>query len=271
MYFNTEGITLHSVRTGEADIITHVITEQYGIMHLILKGIKKSSRRSAVVAETGALSHYTFARIAHDKPTIVKEAQIIDLHASLRDSIRGIVYMDFLIELVKKTTPLQIIDPYLFRMLKAALSQLEHHISDEHLILFFTIHLLRINGLLPNFDSCGSCKKNDTSDFHLSISEKAILCPVCARIPRGEFFRISRNQREFTQNALTHKFSACSTDIVPADEALTLLYYLLLYTEHYFQIKISSKNFLFTDNQLLLEKEISAPDAVHSSKEQSFS
>jgi DNA repair protein RecO len=201
------------------------------------------------------------SRIVEDKPVVIKETSMIDLHAPIRKSLKKIVHLNYLSEIILKTTPANSADSYLFKMLRAALVQLESCSQEYHLAAFFSLHLLRIHGILPDFDRCASCKHTSSEDYHFSISERSLLCPVCARIDKSSFLRVSEKQRAFVKECLTNKFSACSLSMINEDEASSLLFPLITYLEHYFHIEILSKPFLFSDDLLASEKEISCNTA----------
>ncbi|HEY1405560.1 MAG TPA: DNA repair protein RecO [Spirochaetota bacterium] len=253
--YSTEGIVLHSNTNGEADIIVQAFTEKHGIVDILFKGLKKSSRRSPVAAEVGVLSQYVFSRFIPDKIPIAKEVHVLDVHTPLREKIHKILYLSYMSEIVLKTTPRQQADDYLFRMLKAALTQLETTTEDEHLSVFFTIHLLRCHGVLPRFDACVSCGRETSETYHFSIKERGVVCPVCARIPRGDYLPVTGSERLFIKDSLTRKFNLCNRSLIDAESALTLLFNLVMYMETYFHIKVQSKTFIFSD--MLLDKEAS--------------
>lgn len=243
----TDAIVLHSREIGEGDIISRVLTEDSGLIQCIFKGLKKSGRRSKAVSDSGTFVHLVIPRMSEEKASVVQEASVIHVHRGIRDSLRKIVHLNLFSELVLKLIPQNAPDTYTYRMLKAAIDTLEMHGNEYHLSLFFTLHLLRTQGILPSFEKCASCGKNDSQDYHLSMSEKNILCGVCARIPKGSFLRVSGAQRTFALHALSRKYSACDTSLISEEDASTLLFSLLMYTEHYYHTEFLTKTFLFSD------------------------
>jgi DNA repair protein RecO (recombination protein O) len=252
----TNAIMIHSRESGEGDIIARVLTEDAGLILCVFKGLKKSSRRSKAVIDSGTFIHLVIPRISEEKASVVQEATVIYVHQGIRASLRKIVHLNLFSELVLKLIPQNPPDTYTYRMLKAALDTLDCSGNEYHLSLFFTIHLLRTQGILPSFEKCASCGKNDASDYHLSMSEKNILCGVCARIPKESFLRVSGPQRNFALHALSRKYSACDTTLISEDEASTLLFSLLMYTEHYYHTEFRTKTFLFSDDILKTRNDI---------------
>lgn len=253
MICTTDGIVLYSSVSGESDICMQVLTEKNGIMDIIAKGLKKSSRRSHVAAEVGVLSQIVFSRKSPDKISIAKEINVIDAHNSVRDTIRKIMYLNFMTEIVRKTTPKSSPDDFIFRMMKAALTQLETTGNEEHLALFFLIHLLRCHGILPQFDTCVSCGKNHDADYHFSVKERGVICPTCAKIPRGDFLSVPFNSRRFVGESLRNKFSTCDLSIINRNDALNLLYYSLIFIENYYNETVKSKSFIFSDDLISID------------------
>jgi DNA repair protein RecO (recombination protein O) len=247
---STDGIVLYSKEIGEGDVLSRILTENYGLITGIFKGLKKSTRRYPASSEAGTVSQFVLSRIVEDKPVIIQETSMIDLHSPIRKSLKKIVHLNYLSEIILKTTPVNTGDPYLFRMLRAALVQLESCSQEYHLAAFFSLHLLRLHGILPDFSRCASCGNSASDDYHFSISEKSLLCPVCARINRSSFLSVSEKQRIFARECLSNKFSTCNLSIIDEDEASGLLFPLATYLEHYFHMEILSKPFLFSDDLL---------------------
>jgi DNA repair protein RecO (recombination protein O) len=254
---STEGIVLHSKESGEGDVYSQILTEHYGLITGIFKGLKKSTRRYPASSEQGTLSQFVLSRIVEDKPVIIQETTMIDLHAPIRKSLKKIIHLNYLVEIILKTAPFNTGDSYLFRMLRAALVQLESCSLEYHLAAFFSLHLLRLHGILPDFTCCASCKNSSKDDYHFSITERCLLCPVCARIDKHSFLKISERQRTFANECLSNKFSACNLRSLNEDESSGLLFPLVNYLEQYFHTEILSKPFLFSDDLLDSKTDIS--------------
>jgi len=248
MICTTEGIVLYSTVVGESDICMQVLTEKNGIIDIIAKGLKKSARRSHVAAEVGVLSQIVYSRKSPDKIAIAKEINVIDAHNSVRDTIRKIMYLNFMTEIIRKTTPKSNPDDFIFKMTKAALTQLETAGNEEHLALFFVIHLLRCHGILPQFDTCVSCGKNHDIEYHFSVKERGVICPTCAKIPLGDFLSVPFNSRRFVGESLRNKFSTCDLSTINRNDALNLLYCILIFIENYYNETVKTKSFIFSDD-----------------------
>jgi DNA repair protein RecO len=252
MKSNIEGIVLYSKCSGESDVISKVLTGEYGIIDILFKGIKKSTKRPNIATETGVLSSFTFNRIYNDKYSIPNEIHVIDAHIPLREGISKIAYMNFISEVVLKTNPSNQNDDYLFRLMKAVLTQLETTNEHEYLTLFFVLRLFLAQGILPNFSSCGICGSTSEKIFHFSINDKSIICPICARIPSKDFIKNTSNQRYFINTAISNKYGSFDKHIISINDALDLLFYLILYIESYLGINIITKSFVFSNNELHL-------------------
>jgi DNA repair protein RecO (recombination protein O) len=243
----TDAIMIHSKESGEGDVIARVLTEHSGLISCVFKGLKKSGRRSKAVSDSGTFIHLVIPRISEDRASVVQEATVVHVHREIRNSLRKIVHLNLFSELVLKLIPQNTPDSYTYRMLKAAIDTLEARGNEYHLSVFFTLHLLRTQGVLPSFERCASCGRNDSSDYHLSMSEKSLLCGVCARVPKGSFLRVNSRQRNFALHALSRKYSACDMSLISEEDASTLLFSLLMYAEHYFHTEFLTKTFLFSD------------------------
>jgi DNA repair protein RecO (recombination protein O) len=252
MKTNIDGIVLYSKYSGESDVISKVLTGEYGIIDILFKGIKKSTRRPNVATETGVLSSFTFNQIYNDRSSIPNEIHVIDAHTPIREDIAKISYMNFISEMVLKTNPSYQSDEYLFKLMKAVLTHLETTNENEYLALFFVLRLFLAQGILPNFSSCGICGSNSDKIFHFSIKDKSIICPICARIPSKDFIKNTYKQRFFIKTAISNKYGSFDKHIISINDSLNLLFHLVLYIESYLGIDIITKSFVFSNNELHL-------------------
>jgi len=130
-----------------------------------------------------------------------------------------------------------------FELLEAALKALEETPRRGHLAAFFILHLLRIDGILPDFTSCKICGRRDLERFALDYAD---LAPVCAPCAGGRGRLLPRRGLEFIRTSLRTKYSAMDLGAWDEGLVLDLLFDLCLFIEGYFHVLLKSKEMVFS-------------------------
>jgi DNA repair protein RecO (recombination protein O) len=240
----TTGIVLSSRVIGESDLAAHILTYTYGKNEFIFKGLKKSKKRSLAIADPGTFVELSYYFNKHKNLSIVNEFTITAVHDAIRSDFARILYLHFILETVLKTAGSHDHQPYLFKLTSKAIATLEITSYPLHLSLFFIIHLIKFNGILPDFTQCGSCHTRDLKLATFDFKNNHILCTHCA--PKyNTSFTINMQGRTYILAALTHKFNDLQHNRLDADNAEKLLFYMTLFLEHYYHIQFKSKELIF--------------------------
>ncbi len=241
----SRGIVLSSRSVGEADRLVRAFTREYGKRSFVFKGIRKSKKRSAAAAEPGALLDLVYYYHAERDFHIVNEFTLRGQHRGPEADLAGILYLFLMLEVVDKTTGQNDPGRPVFDLLEAALKALDETSRRGHLAVFFILHLLRIGGILPGFDSCKICGKRELERFALDWADLAPVCATCAGgrrmgrlLPRGGI--------EFIRTSLRTKYSSLDLDAWDDDLVLDLLFNLCLFIEGYFHTVLKSKEMVFS-------------------------
>lgn len=243
----TEGIVLKSIRTGESDITAYVITEELGLLPISIKGIRKSSHRPLSIVDTGTLASFTLPRVFTNKPSVASEVSVITQRNEIRDTLKKIVFTDFLCELILKTTQQHTPERYMYQMLRSAIDYITHSTDEEKIALFFIIHLTRHLGIMPEILNCSLCGKTDTNDFHFSMQERKMYCRTCSKKTIQDMIKVTHAQRIFTGKALSIKYSSIEKhDFLNNNETISLLYVFVSYIQEYYRIHLQTGSFIFS-------------------------
>lgn len=239
------GIVLSSRPTGEADRLVRVYTREYGKNNFVFKGIRKSKKRAMASTEPGTLLNIVYYFNEKKDCYIANEFNIQKQCEQLRGNLEKMFFLFYMLELVDKTTALANPAPRIFDLLNAALNILETTETVTHLVVFFAIHLLRLEGIASHNYYCKTCGRHTFENFAIDPNDLMLICERCASnyvLP----YLMNKNVLHFLKQAMIVKFSSLDLHLVSKKEMFDLLFVLSLFVEKYFNIELKSKSIIFS-------------------------
>ena len=237
---NVTGIVLSSKVFGEADIRAIILCREEGKKTFIFKGLKKSIKRPQSAAEPGTVTKLIYNENKNKELITAREFSVIKYYHKIRTDLGKITVSAFLLELTEKTTGFDHKENKVFELLVGALSALEETEQPVCLAVFFTIHLMRLHGILPPTIKCNSCGKTDFTQFTLDERELKLLCKNCAHTKDN---LLGSDELAFLSTARSTKFSEMALSLNDAG-TVKLLASLSNFIEHYFGILLRSKDLI---------------------------
>ena len=175
--YKTLGIVLKGTNFGEADKILTILTERFGKVKVMAKGIRKIRSHMA-----GSLEPFMIVNLQlHEGKTFylvtsaVIEKEFHNLHTQLQKTAQAF----FLGEMVDKFLPEKEHVPEVFDLFSRALLALESS-SRMLMIRAFELKIFEASGFKPELYYCVHCKEKITpgGNFWDSI-EGGIICESC--------------------------------------------------------------------------------------------
>ncbi|MDY6932663.1 MAG: DNA repair protein RecO [Spirochaetota bacterium] len=240
----TTGIVLSSVTLGEADKIARIYTKEYGKRNFIFKGIKKSKRRPITVAEPGTISKLVYYFHEDKDIYLVNEFQIFKQYFAIRNNFKKIVVLYFLLETAEKTSAYNDPNRSIFDLIVAGIDNLVKTEYLEHFSVFFILHILRLNGILPDLNICKMCHRHDYDEFAIDLTDFYPICRNCSNSMKNNKMLFHMRIKEYIDLVLLQKYVSINHSLFPVEDILNLLFYLILFIESYFHVEIKSKNFI---------------------------
>ncbi len=241
---SSTGVVLSSKVIGEADIITSIYTDNLGKHNFVFKGLKKSKKRSKTAAEPGTILKFYYYYKENKNSYIINDFQINKNIDKIRNDLSKILNLHFMLETILRTVGENDKQPFLFKLISAAINQIDNCSHPLHLSLFFLIHLIRFHGIFPEITICSQCKAEITNLF-LIDSKIKILCQSCAYHNDKHPVFLSKSSHNYLKMALTNKFKDINQTILIETDCQQLLFQLCLCMEAYFNTNIKSKQLLF--------------------------
>jgi DNA repair protein RecO (recombination protein O) len=237
-------IVLSSSLMGEADVLITVLTKDFGKRKFVIKGLKKSVKRSKIASQAGVVLNIDYNYYENKDYQTVKEFSITHSFPNIQNEYNKIIAMCFICEVCEKTTAYNEVNIKMFELVAAALTTLESSPNPVSVSCFFIIHALKLHGVLTEIHNCKKCGKKIADSFTFDLKDLNIVCMDCS-LNRSHL--ISYQSIEFLNDSLTMKYADIPLNKFSDKTIADLLFYLCLFAEHYFNILLNSKKLLFSE------------------------
>ncbi len=177
---------LRRIDYGESDQIIKIFLKEEGRVSGIAKGIKKSKRRFPHRLEPFRRYNFILQRKPGQNLYFIRAAdQIMDYEGIKENLTRfalGNVILETILNGVKESHPHT--DLYAFVLL--IFNELNSTNDCYPLWFYATIHIMRLLGFSPNFESCLTCKLplSGKEKIYMAPTQGGILCSRCAQYSR---------------------------------------------------------------------------------------
>ena len=243
----SKGIVLSSRQIGEADYSCTIFTKEFGKRDFIFKGLQKSKKRPQIVSEPGTTANIIY--YFHDEKTsyIVNEYNIIKHNINIRNDLKKIYLLYFLLALIEKTTGYNDRNNSIYELTSAGVDNISKTNFTEHLSVFFSLHLLRLQGILPDFKKCKICDKINYNGFFIDTADFHPVCGRCAGSVKSKTVSFNKITKEYIFQSLNKKFGSIDHSSFGSTNLLTFLFSLTLFIENYYHVEIKPKGLLLAE------------------------
>ncbi len=171
-----DGIVISEQNYGETSKIVNLLTRDYGIIGLMVKGGR--SLKSPLRSVSGKLTYGTFnVYYKKDKLSILSDVSVINNFTNIKKDIELISYASYLTDLAT-----QVVrhgrDEDVFDLLIASLSKIEEGFSPAVITNILELKYLDNLGVLPVLDRCVDCGSTDNI-VTLSSDRGGYVCANC--------------------------------------------------------------------------------------------
>ena len=190
--YKTEGVVIRQIPLGEADRILTLYTPDMGKIRAVAKGVRRT--KSKLGGHLELLTRVVVSASVGRNLDIVNEAQVIQSFRALREELSSLTKALYLAELVDAFSVEHSANDSVYRLLLAALDQLEATEQADLLLRHFELHLLDYSGYRPELYSCVECRSDLEAGDHLfSCAKGGVVCPRCLHTSRDAMIPISLN------------------------------------------------------------------------------
>jgi DNA repair protein RecO len=241
------GVVLSTSQMGEADRSSKIFTKEYGKRVFIFKGLNKSRKRPQSVTEPGTIINVVYYYSEKRDLYVVNEFSIFKHYSEIRKDLAKIYTLLFILEITEKTTGLSDPNLDLFNLLVSGIETLAKTEYVISLSLFFTVHLLRVQGILSDFSRCKTCART-YNEFIIDVVDFRPICKDCSRtqIKNRNLLFLNGDYRDLLKMIVSKKFITLDHSLYRTEEVSHILYCLILFVENYFHIEIRTKRYVLT-------------------------
>lgn len=176
MIEEVEGIIINERPYGETSKVINVLTKQYGIIGMMVKGCR--TMKSPLRSVTGKLTYGKFyIYYKKDKLSLLSEVNIINNFNNIKKDIDKISYAAFLLELSEQVYRQQPNDN-IYKLLIDGLIKINDGYDSLVITNIIELKFLDFLGVLPVLDGCSVCGTQNNI-VTLSSDLGGYLCGVC--------------------------------------------------------------------------------------------
>ncbi len=241
------GLVLSSRHIGEADFFCTMYTKEFGKRDFVFKGLKKSRKRPQIISEPGTTANLVYYFHDNKISYIVNEYNIIKHNINIRNDLKTIYLLYYVLSLIEKTTGYNDKNKSIFELAAAGIDNIAGTDFPEHFSVFFALHLLKLHGILPDFTKCKICDKTGYTGFIIDTMDFHPVCSKCAGTIKNKTISFNKTVKEFIFQSLAKKFTSIDHSLYPSIHILDLLFAITLFIENYYHVEIKPKDLLIAE------------------------
>lgn len=176
----TDAIVLKRFDFRETSLIVTFLTEEFGKVSGLLKGIRKDPRKFASMVEPFSHNEIIFYKSRHSTLHLVSQCDIKENFSPLRQDLSRVGTASVMMELADAVMPDEDKNTEVFDLTVQALAELAVNPKPEKIGAIFKIKLLSLSGFKPHLDSCISCAGQSLGQAKFSLRFGGLLCEHCS-------------------------------------------------------------------------------------------
>jgi DNA repair protein RecO (recombination protein O) len=176
----TNAIVLRRFDFRETSLIVRFLTDEFGKISGLLKGIRKDPRKFASTVEPFSHNEIIFYQSRHATLHLVSQCDIKENFSPLRQDLSRVGTASVMMELADAVMPDEDKNIEVFDLTVQALAELAVNPNPEKIGTIYKIKLLSLSGFKPHLDSCISCVGQSLGQAKFSLRFGGLLCERCS-------------------------------------------------------------------------------------------
>lgn len=173
--YRCDAIVLRRLDLGETDRILTLLTDRFGKIRVIGKGIRRPTARFGPHLELFSATRLMLSR--GRELDVITGAETLELHANLRSDLDALGVASHCAELVDRFLADRDENRAVYRLLSAALAHLDSGLPPNRIARWFELGLLGLMGVRPELFSCVVCDQPVAAEPNrFSIRLGGVLC-----------------------------------------------------------------------------------------------
>ena len=175
-----DAIVLRRYPFRETSVIVSCLTDRFGKLKGIVKGLRASPTRHRSAMEPMTLNRLVFYDTRSSQLHLISQCELLSPFEQLQQDLETMRTAAFCVDLADAVVPLEEPQPATYRLLKETLERLCLHAgAQESVRAYFTVRLLRLAGFQPQLGECTGCGAAIRHQGYWSPKQGGLLCPGC--------------------------------------------------------------------------------------------
>ncbi|MBO5103440.1 MAG: DNA repair protein RecO [Ruminococcus sp.] len=184
-----KGIVIKKRSAGEQDKFIDILTEEYGVIELTVKGAKKINGKSG--SSTQLFAYSVFCYNQRKDYMILNSAEAIRIFYGLRDSLSKISLASYFADVLRFCIKPETKNGGIMRLFLNTLHYLEKNLRDEKMLkAIFELRLMSEIGLMPDVLACRECGVFEPEELFFSVRESCFCCKDCFHGNADEWYKV---------------------------------------------------------------------------------
>ena len=177
-YFKVNGLVINERELGDNDKLLTVISEQYGKLFIVGKGVKSLKNRHMCCSNL--LSYASFGLKRRGKYYYIHESDLIESFYDIRNDIMKLSLSSYICDVLNHVIQEGTGEDSILRLTLNTLHAIMMDKQPLELIrASFQMKLLAECGMYPDLTECSLCKDENVKSGHLDLVDGVIICEKC--------------------------------------------------------------------------------------------
>lgn len=178
--FKVNGLVIREAETGEYDKLLTVLTEKYGKLYVVGKGVK--SVRSRHMATTQLFSYSSFNLRKKGNYYYITDSDLIENYYSIRGDMLKLALASFICDVSCEVAKEGVEERELLKLTLNTLFAISKEIRPLEIIrASFELRVASDAGFMPDLTGCRCCQKENPDMMCLDIMDGTIICDECRK------------------------------------------------------------------------------------------
>lgn len=191
MLLTTEGVVIREKQVGETDKFIDVLTRDYGILEISVKGVRKVTSKSA--SSTQLFAYAVFCVQKRGERFYLNSCEPKHIFYDLRLDINKFALASYFSEILQFSVTSNEPAEDILRLFLNSLHFLTQ--GDKSLSLIKSIFEFRILadiGMMPDVVGCRNCRQYSSEKMYFNMNDGVLYCEKCVSDPkRDEIFLLT--------------------------------------------------------------------------------
>lgn len=178
MLFTTEGIVIRERYVGENDKYIDILTKEFGIIEISVKGAKKINSKSSSSTQLYTYSKFCFSQ--RGERYYMNSCEPLKVFYDIRLDVSKFALASYFSEILKFTVVSQEPSENVLRLFLNTLHFLSEGTRYEAFLKsIFELRLLTEIGMMPNLVACVVCNEYSSEKNYFYIKKGCFICEQC--------------------------------------------------------------------------------------------